>query len=106
MPRQSWTAGQKILWTLYVIDKEVDQKEVSGPVIAETFNSAFRQFGPLKKQNMPRDLGILKKKTPAQVMDNTTMSPITWYLTEEGIKEAEKLFVDARSVPPEESEGV
>lgn len=99
-PRQAWTAGQKILWLLYVIDKEKGQKEVGGPAIAETFNAAFKQFGPLKKPSMPRDLGNLKIRSPAQVMDNTTKSPITWYLTEEGIKEAEKLVLDAKGTSP------
>ena len=95
-PRQSWTAGQKILWTLYVVSKEVNQAEVGGPVIAETFNAHFRQSGPLRKKNMPRDLSSLKLKSPAQVMDNTTKNPIAWYLTEEGIKEAERLVLEAK----------
>lgn len=97
MPKQAtWSGGQKILWVLYVIGKETGQTEISGPGIAETFNTLFKQFGPLAKQNMPRDLGALKKRTPALVIDNATQSPITWYLTEEGIKEAEKLVTEAK----------
>lgn len=96
MPTMDWTAGQKIIWTLYVVSKETGKTEVGGPSIAETFNMQFKQFGPLTKQNMPRDLGNLKAKAPAQVMDNSTARPITWYLTEEGIKEAEKLIAGAK----------
>ena len=98
-PRQSWTAPQKILWTMYVALQEVNARELGGPTIADTFNTSFRQFGPLHKNSMPRDLGSLKKKTPAQVMDNPTSSPITWYLTDEGIKEAEKLVIEAKGGP-------
>jgi hypothetical protein len=94
MPRQLWTAPQKILWTLYVAAKEKGQTELSGPVIAETFNVQFKQFGPLSKQSMPRDLGNLKKRS--QVMDNATHAPITWYLTDEGSKEAEKLVAEGK----------
>jgi hypothetical protein len=96
-PKQgTWTATQKILWILYVISKEKDMTEVAGPVIAATFNEKFKQFGPLHRQNMPRDLGSLKTKSPSQVMDNPAKSPATWYLTESGIKEAEKLVIDAK----------
>jgi len=98
-PKQSWTAYQKILWIMYVISKETNQTEISGPVIAESFNRSFKQFGVLRKNNMPRDLGALKTKSPAQVMDNTTASPITWYLTDAGSQEAQKLVLEARGVP-------
>lgn len=97
-PRQTWTAQQKILWVLYVMGKEVDQTEFGGPTIADVFNGKFKQFGPLKKNNMSRDLGALKTKTPhAYVMDNTSVSPFSWYLTEEGTREAERLIADAKS---------
>jgi len=95
-PKQAWTALQKILWVMYVIGKATGQTEVGGPTIAETFNKSFKQFGVLKKKSMPQHLGSLKVKSPAQVLDNTTASPITWYLTETGIQEAEKLVAEAR----------
>lgn len=95
-PRQSWSAVQKILWTMYVLSKVAEKSELSGPVIAESFNLAFKQFGPLNKKSMPRDLGNLKKRVPAQIMDNPSATPITWYLTEEGIREGEKLVIEAR----------
>lgn len=100
-PKQGWTAGQKITWLLYVISKETGQTEVGGPTIAEVFGAKFKQFGPLKKANMPRDLGALKTKQPhAWVMDNETKSPITWYLTEEGMREAEKIVAEAKGGSP------
>ena len=95
-PKQAWTAAQKILWIMYVIGKVTTQSEIGGPTIAESFNKSFKQFGPLKKNNMPRDLGALKTKSPAQVLDNTTASPSTWYITEAGKIEAEKLVAEAR----------
>jgi hypothetical protein len=98
MPKQAWSGWQKILWVLYVIGKETGQTEVSGPAIAETFNTLFKQFGLLAKQSMPRDLGGMKKKrTPALVLDNPTQTPITWFVTEEGTREAEKLVADAKT---------
>lgn len=96
MPKQTWSGSQKILWILYVIGKETGRTEVSGPAIAETFNTLFKRFGPLSKQSMPRDLGSLNKRSPSLVMDNPTHAPITWYLTDEGNKEAEKMVVDAK----------
>jgi hypothetical protein len=98
MPRQAWTTGQKILWTLYVAAKETSHEDLSSPAIAETFNTAFREFGPLAKQNLPRELGNLKKKTPTQVLDNRTGSPIKWYLTDAGSREAEKLVAEAKDL--------
>lgn len=95
-PKQAWTAAQKILWIMYVIGKATGQSEIGGPTIAESFNKAFKQFGTLKKKSMPRDLGALKTKSPALVLDNTAECPITWYLTETGILEAEKLVAEAR----------
>lgn len=95
-PKQKWTAAQKILWTTYVIEKKTGRSEVSGPEIADAFNRTFKEFGPLNKQNMPRDLGSLKTRSPAQVMSNAGGASIMWYLTEAGKLEAEKLVAEAR----------
>ncbi|MHB1158447.1 MAG: hypothetical protein ACYC26_16610 [Phycisphaerales bacterium] len=97
MPAQAWTVSQKILWTLYVVTKETPHTEISGPIIVDIFNTQFRQYGPLGKSGMPRALGDLKMKSPALVMDNTTNTPITWYLTDAGIKEVEKLVQEAKT---------
>ena len=99
-PRQAWTAWQKILWLLYVVDQEKSIKELSGPAIADTFNTHFRQAGLLKKNSMPRDLGGLKQRSPSLTSDRADNSPITWFLTEEGIKEAIKLVNEAKGGNP------
>jgi hypothetical protein len=97
-PKQQWKGWQKILWLLYVVDQEKGLKELSGPQIADTFNTHFRQAGLLNKNSMPRDLGALKQRTPSFVGDRATQSPITWFLTEMGVKEAEKLVADAKGL--------
>jgi hypothetical protein len=104
MPKQSWPETNKALWLLYVMTKETGKSEVSGPSIADTFNDKFRQFGPLKKPNLPRTMGRLKTNSPAYVMDNTGAFPIAWYLTNEGTKAAERLVIEAKS-PNAESPG-
>ncbi len=96
VPRQNWPASKKIIWLLYVAFEQARASELSGPVIAETFNKHFRQAGQLNKQSMPRDLGLLKQKVPALVGDRAGASPITWFLTDEGLKEAHRLVVEAR----------
>ncbi len=96
-PKQMWTEHNKILWLLNVIARETGQSEVGGPSIADTFNNKFKQFGPLSKASIPRNMARLKTNEPALVMDNTSNSPITWYLTEEGNKAAERLVVEART---------
>ncbi|HJT36363.1 MAG TPA: hypothetical protein VJ783_30350, partial [Pirellulales bacterium] len=96
IPRQEWTAGKKIVWLLHVVSQQAQVSEISGPVIAATFNKHFRQAGSLNKQGMSRDLGGLKQRGPALVGDNANSSPITWFLTNEGQKEAERLVIEAR----------
>jgi hypothetical protein len=68
-------------------------------VIAETFNANFREAELLSKQNMPRDLGKLKSRSPALVGSHDDASPITWFLTDEGVKEAVRLVDDAKGIP-------
>ncbi len=98
IPRQSWSASLKILWLLRVATSELGTKEMSGPAIAATFNKHFRQARALNSRSMSRDLGTLKQRTPsALVSDDATQSPIVWFLTEEGIKEADKLIAEATS---------
>jgi len=99
VPRQNWRASGKIIWLMYVASEQAHASELSGPVIAETFNKHFRQAGQLNKQSMPRDLGFLKQKVPALVGDRAGASPITWFLTDEGVREAQRLVVDAKGEP-------
>ncbi len=96
VPRQSWTAANKMLWLMRVATAELNLKEISGPAIAETFNTHFRQAGPLEKRSVVRDLGRLKQHGPALVSDDASKSPTEWFLTEEGTKEADKLVLEAK----------
>lgn len=93
-PRQQWTTPKKLLWLLYVATSETGVSELSGPAIADAFNTKFRETGLLQKRNMPRDLGGLKLKT--LVGSDNDRSPIAWFLTEEGRKEAVKLVTEAK----------
>lgn len=86
----------KSLWLLFVATNETDIKEMGSAMITETFNKHFRQSGPILAHNVARDLGRLKKKTPPQVSEDTTQNPSAWFLTEAGIREAQKLVTEAR----------
>jgi hypothetical protein len=98
MPAQKWKAGQKVLWLLYVIKNEKAIAELSAPVIAETFNAKFKQYGQLKRTSMPSILGSLKKDAPSLLMDDTTQTPNVWFLSEQGVKAAETLVQEAKTV--------
>ena len=99
-PKQGWTEGNKTLWLLYVMKSEIGLTEVGGPTVADIFNSKFKHFGPLRKSNIPRAFGRLKTNDPALVMDDTTKTPIAWYLTDAGLKEAERLVQEAKTPEP------
>ena len=77
---------------MYVIKQAAGTKELSGSIIAESFNLSFKQFGTLRKNHMPRDLGALKLKQPPLVLDDPGKVPIQWFLTDAGLKEAERLI--------------
>jgi hypothetical protein len=94
-PKQSWTASQKIVWTLYVAGKETGTTEMGAGQICRTFNKHFRQAGQLIPQNMPRDLARLKtgpRGELPQVSENSTGRPAKWFLTEAGEKTAQQLI--------------
>lgn len=94
-PTQAWTTAQKSIWTLYVASKEADVPEMSAKRIELTFNKHFRQAGVVRANNVLRDLGKLKTGSngePALVSQDTTKDPSTWYLTDAGIRSAQKLI--------------
>ena len=88
-PKQSWKTSDKAIWLLHVVGKEL-----SGAVIAATFNKHFRQAGTITVGNSNRDLGRLKSKSPSVVGEDTTKNPPQWFLTEEGSRQALKLVGD------------
>lgn len=94
-PRQSWTSAQKAAWLLYVVKNQQGINELSGISVTETFNKHFRQSGMIKTHNVNRDLGKYKSKTPPWVGEDATKTPPTWFLTDEGEKEARKLVAEA-----------
>jgi hypothetical protein len=56
----------------------------------------FREAGLLQQKHMARDLGRLKKQSPAAIGEDTTKVPSAWFLTVEGKKKAESLVKEAR----------
>lgn len=100
-PKQSWSTTEKSIWTLYVVAEEANEKELSGPRIAQTFNKHFRQAGTILGHNVNRDLGRhkVKKKGHPPVSEDTTKSPPRWFLTEEGKRMAQELVADALGRP-------
>lgn len=94
-PKQSWTAVQKAMWTLYVVNEVLQVSELSSAMIADTFNKHFRQAGEVKGFNLTRDLGRLKVK--GLLGENTTQAPPKWYLLDEGIKTVQTLIANPSS---------
>lgn len=102
-PKQAWKTADKALWLLYVSAIEANVKELSGSQIVLTFNKHFRQAGQLKIWNVNRDLGRLKTSSQGQpplVSEDTTKNPPTWFLTEAGIKAAQKLVGESLGQQP------
>lgn len=95
-PRQAWRAWQKIVWLLLVAGEERGAREMAAGCIVETFNKHFRQAGLLRRTSMTRDMASLKQRVPSLVGDHADKSPITWFLTEEGIKEGQRLVAEAK----------
>lgn len=95
-PTQQWSTSDKTVWLLYVLDANQCGNEFSTRTIVETFNKHFKQSGTIKTGNVNRDLGRLKTVSkPPLVGENTTKTPSTWYLTDEGRKRAQALITDA-----------
>jgi hypothetical protein len=87
-PIQIWSVTDKCIWLLYVLKKLVQANEVSGPVLAATFNQYFKPAGKLHPPNVTRDLAKLKVQNPAPIGEDKG----NYYLTGEGDKQAEALI--------------
>lgn len=94
-PQQSWNTATKSLWLLYVVGKETGMTQLSSNQISVTFNKHFRQAKMIKNFNVTRDLGKLKTNTETQIYEDTTKTPNTWFLTQEGEKQAQQLVLQA-----------
>ena len=93
--RQGWKAREKIIYLMYVVTQETQAKELTAPQIVQAFNDQFRQAGPLDPKNMSRDLGGLKDRLLVGETVGDALS--VWFLTEAGIKEAQRLVGLAKS---------
>jgi hypothetical protein len=91
-PIQGWTTLDKAIWLLYVVQSELQVTELSAGEVAETFNKHFKQSGTIRASNISRDFGKSKSGAKALVGENVTKFPAKWYLTEVGIKEAQKII--------------
>jgi hypothetical protein len=94
-PKQVWTVGKKIIYLLYVAKQEVNQTEMTGLSVVETFNKHFMSAGMLRTKHIRQELDKLKNRVPAPVSENVTKEPSTWFLTQQGDKEAAALINDA-----------
>jgi hypothetical protein len=99
-PTQKWTAVEKGLWILYVVDSLLSLKELSAGEVAETFNKHFRQQGTIRASNISRDFGSKKSGSSALVGENTTTNPHKWFLTEEGKKTIQTLISNQKNNGP------
>jgi hypothetical protein len=96
-PNQSWTASEKAIWLLYVVENEKQLSELTATQIANTFNKHFKQSKTIKAFTVTRDLGRKKVGKDAPVGENTTISPSGWYLTTSGKAVAAKMIEELRS---------
>ena len=98
-PLLTWVAVDKAIWLLYVANKVGAVSEMSVNQMVVTFEKLFRTAGKLNRGNIARDFGKLNAEPPPKVQMNGTAEPNTWYLTDAGIKLAERLVRAARGVP-------
>lgn len=94
-PKQDWSTSKKAIWLLFVIAQETDTHELRAGQIESIFNSRFKQSKMIEASNVSRDLGRLAKMELAAIGKDTNNSPLTWYLTQEGQKQANALVLEA-----------
>lgn len=97
-PRQEWTTLKKSIWLLYVAREAAGAGELSSGQIAATFNKHFREAKPIRPQNVTRDLRNAKGGVDSLVSENTTKHPSTWFLTNAGRAQAQRLIAEARGI--------
>lgn len=95
-PRQSWKTADKAIWLIYVLTANGKGDQFSTRSLVETFNKHFKQSGTITTSNVTRDLGRARvKDRPPLIGEDTTKSPSTWFLTDEGRKRAQALVAEA-----------
>ncbi len=93
-PQQTWTTAEKSVWTLYVAGEVASASQMSAKQIALTFNKHFRTAGPIRANNISRDLAKLKQTSGKEspVGQDTTKTPALWFLTDAGRRFAQALI--------------
>lgn len=99
-PVQQWGPGDKMLWLLLVLRTEANKQELTASEIYTTFNRYFKEAGALITKNATRELRKLKAQSPALIGETPEGTSSKWFLTQEGIKRAEKLVHDLLQPTP------
>jgi len=91
-PLQGWSALEKAVWLMHIVQRILNISDLSASEISETFNKHFKQLGKIRSSNISRDFGNKKTGAKAIVGENSNVYPAKWFLTEEGTKMAERLI--------------
>lgn len=94
-PQQAWKTAQKAMWLIYVLSECGLGEEFTTRQLQEVFNQHFKQFGTITTSNVTRDLGKQKGEKPPNIGEDPTGGESKWYLTEAGVRVAQKLTADA-----------
>jgi hypothetical protein len=95
MPKQAWSATQKIVWFLHVSENYFEGLELTAGQISASFNHAFKQAGILSAKHVKGNLDSLKIRKILN--EDTTKSPSSWSLTESGKKQGSELVTQANN---------
>lgn len=95
-PRQQWATYDKLMWLLYVLEKENQLNAVTSIQLKDTFNKYFKISGEVTAQNVS-DLKNKVNATPSLLGKDTSTDPVTWYIKDAGIKYVENLISDSNS---------
>jgi len=97
-PQQGWNTADKSVWLLYAASEAANAREMNGKQIELTFNKHFRVAGPVRANNVVRDLAKLKLAgKDALVAHDTTKDPATWFLTDSGTRYVQNLITQSRN---------
>lgn len=90
---QIWKTPEKVIWLLRVAEGEANRGELASGELSHSFNSMFKEAGPIFTKNLPRDLA--KSKRDGLINQDPTTQK--WYLTSTGKTLAETLISNAKS---------
>lgn len=90
-PSQSWNTLNKSIWLLWVVEQALGKKEMTAYQLTSTFNKYFREFGTIRTNNVSRDLGVSRTKSPPLVGVDPNKNPQVWFLYDAGKTYAKRL---------------